>query len=80
MLREIDIRLVTEAVAELSIKANKTLPCDITQKIECAVSREEGIARSIMEDIKRNSEVAAEMDIPSLPRFLLLILKSNHIP
>lgn len=64
MLREINASIITEVVAELSVKANKALPQDIAKKIEEAVSVEKGLPRSIMEDIKRNSQVATAMDIP----------------
>lgn len=65
MLREIDVNVIADAVAELCIKANKQLPCDIVRRVEAAVVDEDGgLPRSVMEDIRRNAEVAKEMDVP----------------
>lgn len=64
MLREIDVSAITAAVAELCIRANKILPPDITEKIKTETEKETGLARSVMEDIKRNADEAIRLDIP----------------
>lgn len=65
MIREIDVELVTAAVAELSIAANKVLPKDLVNRIENATESEtEALPHSIMCDICRNLAVASEKSLP----------------
>ena len=65
MIREIDSKLITEAVAELSVKANKLLPEALSQEIENAAKCEKcELARDILCDLKRNEEAAKKLDIP----------------
>ncbi len=64
-MREISTELITNKVAELCIKANKILPCDIVQKIEIAKKSEtKPLAKSIMSDIRDNIDAAIRLDIP----------------
>lgn len=64
-MRDITTNEITLAVAELCITANKSLPKDIQERIICSAQTEnEPLAASIMNDIKRNIEQAACLDIP----------------
>ncbi len=65
MIREISSKLITEAVAELCVKANKQLPNDIEERIIRAADAEKTpLAKSIMYDIGKNITVAKDKDIP----------------
>ena len=65
MIREISCQIITKTVAELCIKANKTIPCDIEEKIVESQGGETNVlAQSILCDLKRNIEKAKELDIP----------------
>lgn len=64
-MREIDVSLIAETVAELCIRANKILPSDLADKIMEGAEREEGeLPKAIMCDLCRNLEAAKELDIP----------------
>lgn len=64
-MREISVEIITQTVAELCIKANKLLPQDIVGRIESAEKEETmPLAASILGDIRRNIDVAAERDLP----------------
>lgn len=65
MLREISCETVINTVEKLCIKANKSLPCDIVSAIGKAKELEENaLAKSVLSDIEKNSEVARKFDIP----------------
>ncbi len=65
MVNEISVERVTEAVRELCIKANKKLPCDITDKICSArLSETSDIAKSVLSDLEMNIKVAGEYNLP----------------
>ena len=65
MIREISSQLITETVARLCIEANKKLPSDIIELLDSAVSAEnEALPCSIMQDIRRNVDAAAQLDLP----------------
>ena len=65
MIREISSQLITETVARLCIEANKKLPSDIIECLDSAVSAEnEVLPCSIMQDIRRNVDAAAQLDLP----------------
>ncbi len=65
MIREISSQLITETVACLCIEANKNLPSDIIDRLNTAVSAEtEALPCSIMQDIRRNVDAAAQLDLP----------------
>lgn len=65
MIREINVDIVTAAVAELCIAANKVLPKDLTSRIKNAATNEaEALPHSIMCDICRNLEVADKNSLP----------------
>ena len=65
MIREISCQSITEAIADLCIKANKSIPQDIENRITKAQGEEaKALAKSILCDIKKNIEKAKELDIP----------------
>lgn len=65
MINEINVSRITEAVKELCIRSNKSLPDDITKKITCAKCLETNCrAVSILEDLEHNIEVAKKYDLP----------------
>ena len=65
MIREISSQLITETVARLCIEANKKLPSDIIELLDSAVSAEnEALPCSIMQDIRRNVDAAAQLNLP----------------
>ena len=64
-MREINVDIITEAIAELCIEANKKLPCDLENLISDCISVENTEpARSVMCDLKSNIDAAAKLDIP----------------
>ena len=64
-MREINVSLVKQAVAELCISANKCLPQELESRIaECAACEECGLPGSIMQTIEDNIAAAKELDIP----------------
>ena len=64
-MREINVSLVEQAVAELCISANKCLPQELESRIaECAACEECGLPGSIMQTIEDNIAAARELDIP----------------
>ncbi len=64
-MREIDVSVLTEKIAEMCIKANKILPCALAQRISEAVSVEtEPLPVSVMRDIRDNLDCARELDVP----------------
>ncbi len=64
-MREIDVSVVTQWVERLCIDANKTLPCDLCDKIHSACATESNErAKGILMDLERNMWAAKELDIP----------------
>ena len=64
-MREIDVKIIENTVAELCIKANKILPCDLEKSICNASQVEEAeLPKGIMEDLCKNLDAARELDIP----------------
>ena len=65
MIKEIDVSRITEAVADLCIVANKRLPESLVGLIDNACKFEnDPLGCEIMCDIRRNIDVAKELDIP----------------
>ena len=61
-MREINVSLVEQAVAELCISANKCLPQELESRIaECAACEECGLPGSIMQTIEDNIAAAKEL-------------------
>ncbi len=64
-MREIDVALITQAVEELFLKANATLPEDLEQHIaDCRSTESNPLAKSIFCDMCKNLQVARELNIP----------------
>ncbi len=64
-MREIDVKIIENTVAELCIKANKILPCDLEKSIYTASEVEEAeLPKGIMGDLCKNLDAARELDIP----------------
>ncbi len=64
-MREIDVKIITEKIAEMCVSANKVLPCSLKNKIFSAVNDEtEALPKSIMGDIYENLSAAKELDVP----------------
>lgn len=64
-MKEINVSMVRDAVAELCIEANKVLPDDITCAIEKAkLSEENPLAKEILNDLCKNCQMAKELDVP----------------
>lgn len=64
-MREIESKLITEAVRELVIKANKILPDDLVECIGCCKKSETNdTAKSVLSDLEANIDAAKHLDIP----------------
>lgn len=64
-MRDVDVSLVTKAVRDMCIKANKILPDDLIKCIGCSAKKEElPLAKGIMNDLTENLEAAKQLDIP----------------
>lgn len=64
-MREIESKLITEAVRELVIKANKILPDDLVECIGCCQKSETNdTAKSVLSDLEANIDAANQLDIP----------------
>lgn len=65
MIREINVKDITNAVSELCITANKELPKDLEKIIRDGSETETTEpARSVMRDLKTNIDAAAQLNIP----------------
>ena len=64
-MREVNVNGIINTVKELCIKANKVLPDDLADCIKCGLDNEtKELPKSIMGDIVKNLDCAAELDIP----------------
>ena len=64
-MREIDVKLITETIKDMCIRANRFLPADLADRISQAIGEEEKeLPRSIMCDIRENLECAKELGVP----------------
>ncbi|MGN0539524.1 MAG: fumarate hydratase [Candidatus Fimenecus sp.] len=64
-MREVNVNEIINTVKELCIKANKVLPADLADCIKCGFDNEtKELPKSIMGDIVKNLDCAAELDIP----------------
>lgn len=64
-MREIDVKLIEDTVAQLVEDANLHLPECMRETIESAVPREESpVCREVLGDIIANIECAAELNVP----------------
>ena len=64
-MRELSSEVITEAVAELCVEANKILPCSLKEKLEAGMKSErDELPKKLCGDILRNLDAAIELDIP----------------
>ncbi len=65
MIKEINVKVIEDAVARLCISANKVLPKSVTDSICAACETEKNaLGVDIMRDIKLNTEAAKKLNIP----------------
>ena len=64
-MREVSVKTVEDAVAQLCVTANKELPCDLCGRL-CAAKESEtdAVAKSVLADLELNLAAAKELDIP----------------
>ena len=64
-MRELDVKEITKAVAQLFIEANRELPCDLVGRIEESAKKEtDPLGSGIMQDLVENLAAAKELRIP----------------
>ncbi len=64
-MRDIDVRLITQAVKRLCIKANRHLPADLTHCLQEAACREQdALPTAVMADLCDNLSAADKMGLP----------------
>lgn len=64
-MREIDVKIIEDKIAELCVKANCVLPKSLENTIySCAECETGSVAKGVFEDMKENIRVATELDIP----------------
>lgn len=64
-MREIDVTVIKEKVAELCEEANLKLPCGMRQVIENSIPNEENpVCKEVLGDIVKNIDCAAELNVP----------------
>ena len=63
-MRQIDVNKITDAVAELSIKACVHVSPDIRAYMEAAIDKEDATARQVLSDMLKNQEIAAARNMP----------------
>ena len=64
-MREIDVKLISETVAQLCIDANKKLPNDLEELINNNIAAETSeLAHCVMNDLADNIVAAQKLDIP----------------
>ncbi|MCH5324057.1 MAG: fumarate hydratase [Eubacterium sp.] len=64
-MREIDVSVIKETVSRLCVQANLYLPDGMKEKIDSCIGCEQSeLCRSVLGDIVRNIDCAAEMGVP----------------
>jgi fumarate hydratase subunit alpha len=64
-MREINVKLITEKVRDLCIKANTDLGEDVLQAFDRAMGREESpLGMEILKELKENARIAKEENVP----------------
>ncbi len=64
-MRTVTVQEITDAVAELCIRANKVLPCNLEQRISaCAAEENSPVGKAVFDDLIANLKAAREEDIP----------------
>ena len=65
LMREVNVKIIEDTVAELCVKANKILPDDLCAKIQNAAKDENSdLAKSVLGDLSLNIDAAKQLDIP----------------
>jgi len=65
MMRDIDVKLITEKVRDLCIEANTDLGDDVFQAFDRAMEKEESpVGLDILKELKENARIAKEEKIP----------------
>lgn len=65
MMREIDVKLITEKVRDLCMEANTDLGDDVFQAFDRAIEREESpVGLDILKELKENARIAKEEKLP----------------
>ena len=63
-MREIDVRLITEKVRDLCVKANTDLDEDVLQAFDRAIEKEESpVGADILRELKENARIAREENV-----------------
>lgn len=64
-MREINVGIISDKIAELCVKANRELPSDIVCCIDKSLSKERNeLAASVLGDIKENISASKQLNIP----------------
>ena len=64
-MKEINVNLVKDAVARLCIAANRSLPNDISERLNAAVNIENNpLSKSVLCELCRNEAVAKDLELP----------------
>ena len=64
-MKEINVNQITETVAQLCVRANKELPCQLAQKLcDAKITETNDLAKSVLQDLARNLDAAKTMDLP----------------
>ena len=63
-MRELDVKIIRDKVAEMSVRANYHLPLDIVKKIDEAAERDADSSRDILNIIQKNIKIAGEDKFP----------------
>jgi fumarate hydratase subunit alpha len=64
-MREMDVKVITERVRDLCMRANTDLEEDVLQALDRAIEKEESpVAVDILKELKENARVAREEQVP----------------
>jgi fumarate hydratase subunit alpha len=64
-MREMDVKVITERVRDLCMRANTDLEEDVLQAFDRAIEKEESpVAIDILKELKENARVAREEQVP----------------
>lgn len=64
-MRELDVKEITRAVAQLFVEANRELPCDLVSRIEESAKKEtDPLGSGILQDLVENLAAAKALHIP----------------
>lgn len=64
-MRELDVKEITRAVAQLFVEANRELPCDLVSRMEESAKKEtDPLGSGILQDLVENLAAAKALHIP----------------